>query len=107
MSLKQKEHQNNYMSSLNADETKLNSDFEEKLSLNNDTLHPLIKELNNIKVMCQNLDKQEVRDFVEENMGDDIEELKKIFYNEFDNINDNNPIKMSIIDTLQDFGIVV
>jgi translation initiation factor 2B subunit (eIF-2B alpha/beta/delta family) len=106
MSLKQKEHQTNYMSSLNEDDNKLNSDFEEKVSLNND-IHPLIKELNSIKVMCQNLNKQEIRDYVEENMGDDIEELKKIFYDEFDNINDNNPIKMSIMDTLQDFGIVV
>lgn len=107
MSLKQKEHQTNYMSSLNEDDTKLNSDFEEKVSLNNDDTHPLIKELNSIKVMCQNLNKQQVRDYVEKNMSDDIEELKKIFYDEFDNINDNNPIKMSIMDTLQDFGIVV
>jgi len=37
MSLKQKEHQINYMTSLNEDETKLNSDFKYKVSLNNDT----------------------------------------------------------------------
>jgi hypothetical protein len=59
MSLKQKEHQINYITSLNEDETKLNSDFKYKVSLNNDI--PLIKELNSIKVVYQNLNKQKVK----------------------------------------------
>ena len=57
MSLKQKEHQNNYMSSLNEDEPKLNSDFKDKVSLNNN-IHPLIKESNSIKAVSKNLNKQ-------------------------------------------------
>ena len=69
--------------------------------------HPIIKELNELKVILKDYTLIEIRDYIKKNMDEEVEILKKDFYKDFEDIDDNDMAKIMVINTLQDYGIIV
>ena len=69
--------------------------------------HPIIKELNELKVILKDYTLIEIRDYIKKNMDEEVEILKKDFYKDFEDIDDNDMSKIMVINTLQDYGIIV
>ena len=66
-----------------------------------------IEELNKLRYTFKDYDISFVRQYIEENMEEEVSELKNQFEEDFKDIDDNNPLKIAVINTLQDFGILV
>ena len=69
--------------------------------------HPIIKELNELKVILKDYTLIEIRDYIKKNMDEEVEILKKDFYKDFEDIDDTDMSKIMVINTLQDYGIIV
>ena len=77
------------------------------MSNTEEKMHPIIKELNELKVILKDYTLIEIRDYIKKNMDEEVEILKKDFYKDFEDIDDNDMAKIMVINTLQDYGIIV
>jgi hypothetical protein len=77
------------------------------MSNTEEKMHPIIKELNELKVILKDYTLIEIREYIKKNMDEEVEILKKDFYKDFEDIDDNDMAKIMVINTLQDYGIIV
>lgn len=66
-----------------------------------------IEEINYIKLLFKDYDLTQIRQYIDDNLQEEMEALKKEFIQQYKDVDNNDPEKVAILNTLQDFGILI
>lgn len=76
--------------------------IERKQNINN-----IFSELNELRDRLRDYDMKTVKNYIKTNMTDDVENIIKAFHTDFDNVPDNDKLKIETLILLGELGIII
>jgi hypothetical protein len=74
---------------------------------NKPEIHTVWDELKTMRDALSGRPLEQMKQFINENMADDVKDLKKMFKKDFETLPKDDPLRLEVLQTLGELGIII